>query len=155
MGVLMVTLVGTQFNLADALKDLIELEYDAIEAYEAAYNRLRDENYKNKISEFKADHLKHVASLSELLKKHGETAPTGPSLINQWLTKGKVVISNIIGDKQILSAMNSNEADTNSAYDRISAREDLWDDSVEMINEFYSDEKKHKAWLEAIIKAEN
>lgn len=43
----MATLVGTQKNFADALKALIELDYDAIEAYKAAIDRLENENYKN------------------------------------------------------------------------------------------------------------
>ncbi|AFC70705.1 hypothetical protein MC5_01535 [Rickettsia australis str. Cutlack] len=35
----MTTLVRTQNNFADAIKELVELDYDAIEAYKAAINR--------------------------------------------------------------------------------------------------------------------
>ncbi|KJV81801.1 hypothetical protein RHORCCE3_0998 [Rickettsia hoogstraalii str. RCCE3] len=36
----MTTLVGIQNNFADAIKELIELDYDAIEAYKTAINRI-------------------------------------------------------------------------------------------------------------------
>ena len=42
----MATLVGTQTKFVDALKELAELDHDAIEAYEAAINRLENEFYK-------------------------------------------------------------------------------------------------------------
>ena len=34
------------------------------------------------------------------------------------LTKGKVVIAGLMGDEAILQAMRTNEADTNTAYER-------------------------------------
>lgn len=42
----MVTLVGMQDDFGTTLKDLVELEYDAVEAYEAAINRLDNKEYK-------------------------------------------------------------------------------------------------------------
>lgn len=47
----MVTHVGTQKLFIDAMKELLELEYDAIEAYKAAVSKIGKEeckkNYKN------------------------------------------------------------------------------------------------------------
>lgn len=107
----MTTLVGIQNNFVDAIKELVELDYDAIEAYEAAINRITDENYKTQLQRFKEDHERHVKELNELLSKHKEEEITGPSS-KQWLTKGKVVLATQIGDRAILHAMLSNEEDT-------------------------------------------
>jgi len=144
----MVTLVGTQGNFEDALKELIELDYDAVEAYEAAINRVDNQEYKAKLREFMEDHRRHIAEISELLKKHNIDAPQGPSLTKQWLTKGKVVLANLVGDDTILTAMKSNEIDTNTAYERMADREDLWDEARPLILRGLEDERRHKAWLE-------
>ncbi len=147
----MTTFVGTQSNFVDAIKDLIELEYDAVEAYEAALNRLEAIEYKEKLSQFESDHNRHIQALTRLLENHNEQAPTGPSLAKQWITKGKVVLANLGGDHAILNAMNSNETDTNTAYERMQARDDKWQDAVEIIRQALEDERRHKAWFESIL----
>jgi hypothetical protein len=69
------------------------------------------------------------------MKKHNCEPPTGPSVGKQWLTKGKVVLANLIGDGTILSAMLSNEVDTNTAYERINDRTDKWGDAKRLLSE--------------------
>ncbi len=149
----MVTKVGMQSDFADALKDLVELDFDAVEAYEAAINRLDNIEYKSKLREFKKDHERHITELSDVLKSHNETAPTGPSMGKQWLTKGKVVLGEIVGDNGILAAMITNEIDTNTAYERMNEREDKWLEAVYALQRGLDDEKRHKAWLESVIKS--
>lgn len=145
----MVTLVGTQTDFADVLKDLVELDYDAVEAYQAAINRINNHTYKLKLAEFKADHERHIKELTDVLINHGERLPKGPSIGKQWLTKGKVVIATLMGDDAILLAMKSNEGDTNTAYERVNSREDKWPDSRDIIKRGLDDERRHKAWLES------
>lgn len=144
----MTTFVGNQSTFAKALQELVELEYDAVEAYEAAINRLENAEYKQQLTFFKEDHLRHIKDISHLLKSHGEDAPDSPSALKQWLTKGKVVIGNLMGDHMILTAMKSNEIDTNTAYERLQEREDQWMDARSLITQGLEDERRHKRWLE-------
>lgn len=146
----MATKVGMQSDLVRALQDLIELDYDAVEAYEAAINRIDNGEYKAKLNEFKEDHRRHIREIGMVLKNHNQDVPSGPSLGKQWLTKGKVVLGNIVGDSGIISAMRSNEIDTNTAYERMVKRSDLWEDIVEILRHGYEDEKRHKAWLDSL-----
>ncbi len=143
----MTTLVGTQTEFSDALKNLLELDFDAVEAYDAAINRLGNQTYIQKLSEFRDDHKRHIKELSDLLRSHNEEVPEGPSM-KQWLTKGKVVLANLVGDDTILGAMKTNEDDTNTAYERMAEREDQWEDAKDIILRGLQDEKKHKRWLE-------
>lgn len=149
--VIMFTLVGLQSDFGKALKELIELDYDAIEAYEIACNKLTNEKYKAQIKEFKADHEKHVKELTQLLARHNVEVPTGASIGNQWLTKGKVILGSLVGDISILKAMLSNEIDTNTAYERMRIHENMWEDATDILNHGLQDEKKHKSWLENVI----
>ncbi|MCW5589077.1 MAG: DUF892 family protein [Legionellales bacterium] len=147
----MVTKVGLQANFVSALKDLIELDYDAIEAYDAAIKRLENPQYATTLNNFRQDHQDHVTTLSSILSEHGEEAPTGPSIGKQWIAKGKVVLADLAGDHAILMAMKSNEEDTNTAYQRLNDFTDKWPDTITALSKGLDDEKKHKAWIEGIL----
>ncbi|STX29520.1 Uncharacterized conserved protein [Legionella beliardensis] len=146
----MTTLVGTQEHFHDALYELCELDYDAIEAYEAAINRLDNADYRTKLTEFKNDHQRHVQEITSLLKSHQAKVPDGPSA-KQLLAQGKVVLANMFGDEAILKAMLSNEVDTNTAYERMNSHKNKWPEAAEILSRGWNDEKRHKQWLDAII----
>lgn len=150
----MVTQVGLESNFTDALYDLIELEYDAVEAYEAALVRLENSNYKEKIREFLEDHKRHIKKFSSILMQHNKEAPQGPDSTKSFLTKGKVIVAGLVGDKAILHAMHSNEIDTNTAYERLNLFEGRWTDTDNALQEALQDERRHKAWLEAITSSD-
>jgi len=147
----MVTLVGMQDDFGTALIDLVELEYDTLEAYEAAINRLENEEYKNEFSSFKEEHLRHISEISTLLRGRELEPPVGPSTGKQWITKGKVVLGTLAGDLAILRAMRSNEIDTNTAYERLKTHEGVWPESQEIMKQAFKDEQKHKKWLTYIL----
>jgi len=100
----MTTFIGEQKDFSDALYALCELDYDAVEAYKAAINRLESEGYKARLYEFMLDHERHIKDISEALTKHQKLAPQKPD-VKQYLTQGKVVLASLFGDKAILKAM--------------------------------------------------
>lgn len=142
-------MVGIQKDFGDALKDLLELEFDALEAYNESIKRLENSEYKQQMSDFRDDHKHHIEKITQLLKTHNIEFTRGPDA-KQWLTKGKVIIADLLGDTAILKAMWTNEIETNMAYERMHNHEDIWSDAKDFILEGFSDEKKHKAWLESI-----
>jgi bacterioferritin (cytochrome b1) len=147
----MATLVGTQREFIDAIKKLIELDYDAAEAYQAAYDKLENVDYKIQIKIFKEDHETHIELLNKVLVNHNEDI-IKRSDAKKWLTRGKVFLSNIMGDDiTILKAMHSNEIDTNLAYERINSYEEKFPDAVKILADGLADEKRHKQWLETTI----
>jgi len=142
----MTTFVGTQKEFCVALQGLLELDYDAMEAYQASIERLSSPIYKEKLNEFYNDHLRHTKQLTEILTKRGEKVPSGPDF-KKYLTKGKVIIGQINGDKGILQAMLSNEGETNTAYERMFLREDKWEDAKEVISKGFEDAKVYEQCL--------
>src|SRR4051812_28599398 len=97
----MATMVGNEKDVVRLLKDLIELDYDAIEAYRAAIDRIEDPTDKTQLRRFLEDHERHVSELSVLIRNVGEEPPQGAD-IKAILTKGKVVIGGLMGDRAIL-----------------------------------------------------
>ncbi len=144
----MVTLVGKQAEFLDALKELIELDYDAVTAYQAAIERVKNDFYKEKLSEFLTDHKRHIVELSEVMERHGSLPPEGPDM-KKHLLKGKIIAASMLGDQTILRAMKDNEIDTNTAYERLNHHADVWPNAVDALERGWEDEKRHKAWLEA------
>lgn len=147
----MATMVGIEANFVNAVKDLIELDYDAVETYDAAINKLENKDYKEILSDFKWDHNRHIDELTSVLSRHGEEPPSGPSMVKQWLVKGKVFLGTLQGDKSILRAMLSNEEDMSIAYLRMTERNDKWTDIADILARGLADEQKHKRWLENTI----
>ena len=114
----MATMVGTQKSFTEAIKELVELDYDALGAYEAAINNLENPEYKRKFEEFKLDHQRHITELTAFLSRCNETAPSGPDNIKKILVKGKVELASLFGDQDILKAMLSNEEDTKAQVEQ-------------------------------------
>jgi len=143
----MATMVGKQKELSDLLYSLIELDLDAVTAYEAAIEKLSDAGVKTQLGRFLNDHERHVAELVPELEKLGKDAPKGPD-VKAVLAKGKVVIGGIFGDRAILSAMKTNEDDTNTAYERACDRHDLTPLLSEILKRGLSDERRHRRYIE-------
>jgi uncharacterized protein (TIGR02284 family) len=149
----MATLVGTQKQLADLLKALVELDFDAIEAYRAAIERLDDDAYCSQFEAFASDHERHVMDLSALLEDLGEEPPSGPDM-KKVLTKGKVVIAGLISDRAVLMAMKDNEDDTNTAYERATGRDDIPAHMMKVFERNLADERRHRNWIEQQLGAD-
>jgi uncharacterized protein (TIGR02284 family) len=143
----MSTTVGTESTIEDLLYDLIELDYDAAAAYQTAIDRLDDPAFRTSLSEFKRDHLRHIDELGAILSGMGRTPPKQGDM-KSLLTRGKVVIGRLTGgDKAILEAMRTNEADTNTAYERAVQFRDLSLDCRDVVERGLEDERRHCEWI--------
>jgi uncharacterized protein (TIGR02284 family) len=143
----MTTLVGTQKDLNDLLESLMELDFDAVDAYQAAIDRLDDAECKTRLTEFKADHVRHTQELGKVLSDSGRKPPTSADA-KGLLAKGKVVLGGLVGDKAILMAMKTNEDDTNTAYERAVAHEGTPASVRALFRGALDDERRHRAWIE-------
>ncbi len=148
----MATTVGTERHLEHLLEDLIRLDYDAAAAYQAAIDRLETPGFKAAMRTFKADHLRHTRELSECLRELGETPPREGDL-KQILTKGKVVLGGLLGDKAILRAMRTNEDDTVTAYDRAVKHSAVTASILRVLERGQMDEHGHRQWIVAALEA--
>jgi rubrerythrin len=142
------TLAGTQSDPHRLLEELIKLDHDAIEAYDAAVERMEDPDIKEKLAEFRNDHMHHTENLGKFLRDAGKTPPEGPDA-KRLLTKGKVVIADLAGDKALLLAMKSNEDDTNTVYERALENKNLTSDMERTVRSNLDDERRHLAWIES------
>lgn len=148
----MATMAGAQKDVRSMLKELIELDFDAIDAYRAAIERLEDSQTKSKLSEFMGDHQRHTRDLSNFMREMGGTPPSEGD-VKSVLTAGKVKLADLAGDKAILKAMKTNEDDTNKAYERAVKNEGLTADLAATLQGNLEDERRHRAWIEQRLDA--
>jgi rubrerythrin len=148
----MATMVGKHGDLGTILREVVELDFDAVEAYRAAIERLRDGESKSKLSEFMADHERHIGDIGAHIRMMGKEPPSGGD-VKRFVTEGKVVIAGLLGDRPILMAMKTNEDDTNTAYERVSSRDDLSPELVLLLRRNLNDERRHRAWIEQRIQS--
>lgn len=146
----MVTTVGTESSLEDLLQDLIQLDHDAVEAYEAAIERLQDAGFRSALNGFCQDHLRHVEELGAQLSALGREPPKEGDM-KSVLAKGKVVLGGLMGDKAILQAMKTNEDDTNTAYERAVKHDEASEEVREALSRGLADERRHRDWMVATI----
>jgi uncharacterized protein (TIGR02284 family) len=149
----MTTTVGTENTLESLLEDLIQLDYDAADAYQAAIDRLQNSSYRSSLAEFKRDHLRHITELGDILSSMGRTPPKEGDM-KALLAKGKVVIAGLIGDEAILQAMRTNEADTNTAYERAVNFKGLQANTQDALQRGLEDERRHCEWILEQLKHE-
>ena len=137
-------------QMADELNALIRLDYDAIAAYELAIEQLESAEFKQKLGEFRDDHVRHTQNLADLIRWMG-AAPVKAGDAMQMMTKAKVHLVNLRGDKGILQAMKSNEDNTNAGYEKAIRNLRASQDMADVLRENLEDERRHRAWLEETL----
>jgi rubrerythrin len=147
----MVTLAGTQNNEKDLVEALLQLEQNALEAYDETIERLENKTYSAKIAEFRQDHYNHVEKLSVYARRLGVEIPEAGA--KSLLTKGKVVIADMVGDDdEILTAMKTNEYETVMAYENACKKDFLSADLRALCEQGLADEKRHRDWMDQTAK---
>jgi rubrerythrin len=144
----MVTMVGRESDSKTLIKNLIQLEHDAIAAYDAVIERLDDPGRAEKIRSFRSDHTQHLEELNRLAGSEHAYNP-GEGSMKSMLTTGKVAFADMTGgDGAILKAMSTNETDTVTAYRNASENSAAPEAARPFFEKALADEERHKAWMD-------
>ncbi|HEY3359959.1 MAG TPA: ferritin-like domain-containing protein [Polyangia bacterium] len=133
-------------DLARLVRGLMELDYDAIEAFRAAVARLGEDADRRQLAQLMDDHHRHVTDLAPHLYVLGEEAPR-PGGLRPGLPQGQVAGGGRLDDKRILAALKTNEDDTVTAYERVAGHPDATAELRDVLERNLADERRHRAWL--------
>jgi uncharacterized protein (TIGR02284 family) len=128
------------------LNRLIALDYDAIEGYKAAIERLSADGDRMRLTDFLGDHRRHVAELGLIVRNLGGE-PTSHGDIKQVVARGKVVLGGLAGDGSVLDAVRSNEEQIERAYAQTLAQPGIPMDVRSVIEKNLAEERGHGEWL--------
>jgi uncharacterized protein (TIGR02284 family) len=136
-------------EIVDALNDLIELDHNAIGAYNSAINGLEKEHsdISNTFKTFRADHERHVQELSPFVQRYGGKPAKHPGAMG-LLQKGWTEISKMGGADAILSAMVSNEQTAVNTYEQ-GVTKAFPSDILRVVERGASDERRHLSYCQS------
>jgi len=137
-------------TVVNDLISLVQLDIDAIHAYEQAIERVTVDSVRTQLNVFKADHHRHVTDLSTEIRKLGGTPPTFSKDFKGYLIQGFTALRSVTGTEGALKAMETNEKLTNSTYEKAVT----WNIPVEVrqiVQRNLEDERRHLSYIRQAI----
>lgn len=137
-------------ELCNKLEKLVQLDIDAIHAYDQAIEKTDVESIRNQLTDFKRDHERHVSDLSEVIRSNGGEAPVFSRDFKGFIIEGFTALRSATGTEGALKAMQGNEKLTNSRYDDALS----WDvpqDVKDILLRNREDERRHIEYIERCL----
>ena len=131
------------------LNELLMLDHDAVRAYTSAIDRISIPMVKERLTEFRSDHERHIRDLTECIYRQGGEAKEHPDFKGPFI-QAMTALRSMMGDEQAIKAMKGNEELTNKKYSE-ALGETFPADILEVVRRNYQDEVRHLAFLNQII----
>ena len=138
-------------EVLDGLNDLLQLDHDAMAAYDVAIAKLEDRDHADQIAGYRRDHERHVRELNELVARLGGTPANHPHATGPFKTALQS-LGGLAGDKGLLMAFRTNELQVRTKYDAYASRAMLWPPDVKRVVDAAAlDEERHYAWVADVL----
>lgn len=134
------------------VRKMIQLDVDAVHAYDQAIEKIDDLEIRNQIASFRDDHQRHVDELSDYLRRNSLEVPERTRDLKGLLIEGFTALRSVTGTEGALKAMKSNEKVTNRQYEE-AIREIVEPDAKSLLQKNYEDEKRHLAYIERVLES--
>jgi hypothetical protein len=140
----------THQEIAEDLAELVQLDLDAVVAYDRALDGVNVPQLAATLASFKLDHQRHVLELSQVLLGMGVTPPDAKPDMKGTLLGGVTGLRARFGTEQALRAMVPNEELTTTTYARMLAKP-FPAEVLELVRRNAADEQRHLAWIERVL----
>jgi len=138
-------------EILEGLNDLLQLDHDAVGAYEIAMEKLHDRDHADQVAGFRRDHERHIRELNEIIAELGGTPVNQPHATGPF----KLALQSLgalAGDRGTLMAFRTNELQVRAKYDAYAARANLWPTSIKrVIDACALDEERHYRWVSEVL----
>jgi rubrerythrin len=138
-------------EVLEGLNDLLQLDHDAVGAYDIAIEKLQDRDHADQIAGFRRDHERHIRELNELIGALGGTPKNEPHATGPF-KQGLQSLGGLAGDRGLLMAWRTNELQVRTKYDSYASKANMWPADVKrMIDRAALDEERHYAWVADVL----
>jgi ElaB/YqjD/DUF883 family membrane-anchored ribosome-binding protein len=138
-------------EVLDGLNNLLQLDHDAVAAYDVAIEKLEDRDHADQIAGFRRDHERHIRELNELVARLGGSPVNHPHATGPFKTALQS-LGGLAGDKGLLMAFRTNELSVRTRYDGYASKAMLWPPDVKRIIDGAAlDEERHYAWVAGVL----
>ena len=138
-------------DLIKAMSNLVQLDIDAVTAYDQAIKEIDDPIIRERLLNFQDDHRKHISGLSEEIRKLGKQPPEGSMDFKGYVIEAFAAIRSFTGLKGALKSMRTTEEITNRYYSEVVSWE-APDTVKELLRSYFSEEKIHLDYITANLK---
>jgi hypothetical protein len=133
------------------LRSLAQLDADAVGAYDAAIARVKESLVRERLNDFRVDHVRHVQDLNALIQRFGGEPVELRLDLKGTAMKGLTAMTSMMGTEAALVAMLGNEEFTNRAYEL--ALQFDWSPEVGgLIKKHREDEFRHLTWIRDAVR---
>lgn len=143
----------SQTDCIEVLNHLLQLDIDAVEAYDQALKHIDERDIHSKILAFRQDHERHITNLTNAIHLLNGEPVRRTKDVKGFLIKGFTAIKSMLSTKQALDAMRTNEELTNRTYWEALNNNDLPPDIRRIVQSNYDDEQRHLAYIKLSLKA--
>lgn len=133
------------------MKRLCQLDIDAVRAYEQAIEKIEHPEIRARITEFQADHERHITELSEAIRRLGGEPPSRSPDLKGVLLEGFTALRSVTGTEGALKAMRTNEKLTNKTYEDALGEQGTTEDVHALIQRNRDDERRHLEYIERTL----
>jgi rubrerythrin len=138
-------------EILEGLNDLLQLDHDAVGAYQIAMEKLKDRDHADQIAGFRRDHERHIRELNELISELGGTPSNHPHATGPF----KLALQSLgalAGDTGVLLAFRANELLVRTKYDSYASRANHWPTHIKRIIDACAlDEERHFSWVSRVL----
>jgi len=138
-------------EILEGLNDLLQLDHDAVGAYEIAMEKLQDRDHADMIAGFRRDHERHIRALNELIAELGGTPMNQPHATGPFKLALQS-LGGLAGDRGTLMAFRTNELQVRAKYDAYAAKANHWPTNIKrVIDGCALDEERHYRWVSDVL----
>ena len=139
-------------NLIEALSNLVQLDIDAVHAYDQVLKEIDDAIIKDRLQTFQNDHRSHISGLSKQIEELGGQPPENSRDIKGYVIEAFTAIRSFTGLKGALKAIKTTEEITNRYYGEVVS----WKTpcaAKEVLRTYFSEEKVHLDYITSNLQA--
>lgn len=139
-------------NLIEAMSNLVQLDIDAVHAYDQAVKEIADTIIRDRLLKFQDEHRHHISGLSKQIKNLGGQPPERSQDLKGYVIEAFTAIRSFTGLNGALNAMKTTEEITNRYYSEVVS----WEaptEVKELLRTYFSEEKIHLDYISSNLKA--
>ena len=134
------------------MSNLVQLDIDAVHAYDQAVKEINDTIIRDRLLKFQDEHRNHISGLSKQIKNLGGQPPERSQDLKGYVIEAFTAIRSFTGLNGALNAMKTTEEITNRYYSEVVS----WEaptEVKELLRTYFSEEKIHLDYISSNLKA--
>jgi len=135
-------------DLIARLNDLVQLDHDAVAAYDEAVEKIDDLDIRDDLDQFRLDHKQHITDLQQVIRELGGEPQDVGRDIEGVLHDSLGQVHSATGTIAALRAMRGTEQVANQSYERM-LDPSLPATAHELVERNLEDERRHLATIES------